>query len=199
MDRHEIQSPDVIITGYDKQMKVALDSQYPGSQQQVCIHHINSNVLLNAKRRWKDKKEEDDDNGFSGSDNGQLQVALTSTDKAAVLDIGKHGGPLSAQANRMSPVSHNYRGVLELWKYVVFAETKEDYEKAWVRLCEEFNDQQAILIYLYNTYLPIASQWAHCFIKKYRNFGSSDFWHGGKQQQRQELPAKWHKPPVRAC
>ena len=40
-----------------------------------------------------------------------------------------------------------------------------------MRLCEQFNDQQAILIYLYNTYLPIASQWAHCFIKKYRNFG----------------------------
>ncbi|EXU94593.1 hypothetical protein X797_012335 [Metarhizium robertsii] len=82
----------------------------------------------------------------------------------------EHGGPLS-QASLMLPVAHNYRGVLELWKYAVFAETKEHYEKAWVRLCEEFNDQQAILIYLYNTYLPIASQWAHCFIKKYRNFG----------------------------
>ena len=52
-----------------------------------------------------------------------------------------------------------------------FAETKEHYEKAWVRLCDEFNDQQAILVYIYNTYLPTDAQWAHCFIKKYRNFG----------------------------
>ena len=43
MERHEIQSPDVIITDYDQQMKAALEDQYPDSQQQMCIHHINSN------------------------------------------------------------------------------------------------------------------------------------------------------------
>ncbi|XP_044718766.1 MULE transposase domain-containing protein [Hirsutella rhossiliensis] len=50
-------------------------------------------------------------------------------------------------------------------------ETKEDYEKVWVRLCDEFDDQEAILIYLYNTYLPLSPQWSQCFIKKHRNFG----------------------------
>ncbi|ODA77184.1 hypothetical protein RJ55_06811 [Drechmeria coniospora] len=74
-------------------------------------------------------------------------------------------------SNPAAPVPHNYRGVLELWKFVGFAETREEHEKAWVRFCDEFNDQQAILMYLYNTYLPIRAQWAQCFIKKYRNFG----------------------------
>ena len=168
--RHEIQSPDVIITDYDKQMKAALDNQYPNSQQQICIHHINSNVLLDAKRRWKDAKEEESHYGHSSSDSGQSQVTLTSRDKEAVLAAGKDGSPL-LRTNHTSPVPHNHRGVLELWKFVVFAETRGDYKKAWGRLCEEFNEQQAILMYFYNTYLPISAQWAHCFIKKYRNFG----------------------------
>lgn len=87
-----------------------------------------------------------------------------------VLAAERQECPL-AQSNLAAPVPHNYRGVLDLWKFVAFAETKEEHEKAWVRLCDKFNDQQAILMYLYKTYLPIRAQWAQCFIKKYRNFG----------------------------
>ncbi|KJZ69108.1 hypothetical protein HIM_11498 [Hirsutella minnesotensis 3608] len=150
-------------------MKAALDSQFPDSQQQICIHHINSNVLLNAKRRWKGVKK-DGDSDYSSSSSGQTHIAPTSGDIEAVLSVGDHGDrPL--RNDRTMPVTHNYRGVLEMWKYVAFARTKEDYEKAWVRLCEEFNDQQAILTYLYKTYLPVSAQWAYYSIKKYRNFG----------------------------
>lgn len=168
--RHEIQSPDVIITDFDKQMKAALESQYPDSQQQLCIHHINSNVLLNAKRRWKDTKEEDDSYEYGSSDGEQPQVALTTGDMEAVLAAGKDASP-PFRTDQTLHVTHNYRGLLELWKLVVFAKTKADYEKAWAHLCEEFNDQQSILMYLYNTYLPVCAQWAHFFIKHYRNFG----------------------------
>ena len=167
---HEIQSPDVIITDYDKQMKAALDSQYPGAQQQLCIHHINSNVLLNAKRRWKDVKEECDSGGDGSSDSGQSQASLTSGDVQAVLAVGNGSNQLF-RTSHTSPVTRNYRGVLELWRFVVFAEIEKEHEKAWARLCSEFNDQQTILTYLYNTYLPIREQWASFFLKKHRNFG----------------------------
>jgi hypothetical protein len=76
-----------------------------------------------------------------------------------------------AQSNLAAPVPHNYRGVLDLWKFVAFAGTKEEHEKAGVRLCDKFNDQQAILMFLYKTCLPIRAQWAQCIIKKYRNLG----------------------------
>ena len=164
-ERHAIQLPDVVITDYDEQMKAALGHQFPDSQQQLCIHHINANVLLNAKRKWKDAKEEGANESDSDSDsNRRSRAALSSRDVEAV-----HGPPL--QSCGTVAVPHSYQGVLELWKLIVFAENKEEYEKAWSRLCHEFNDQQAILIYLYKTYLPISAQWAHCYIKKYRNFG----------------------------
>lgn len=54
---------------------------------------------------------------------------------------------------------------------MVFTQTKGDYEKAWARLCDEFNDQQVMLLYFDNPCLPVSAQWAHCFINKYRNFG----------------------------
>ncbi|KJZ68513.1 hypothetical protein HIM_12097 [Hirsutella minnesotensis 3608] len=164
-DRHKIPLPNVVITDYDQQMKAALESQYPESQQQVCVQHINANVILNAKRKWKSRNED------AGSDgDGNPNASLSSGDMEAVLALERQENPLN-QSNLAAPVPHDYRGVLELWKFVAFAETKEEHEKAWVRLCDEFNDQQAILIYLYKTYLPIRAQWAQCFIKKYRNFG----------------------------
>ncbi|KJZ68574.1 hypothetical protein HIM_12036 [Hirsutella minnesotensis 3608] len=169
-ERHAIPLPDVVITDYDQAMKEALDCQYPDSQQQLCVHHINANVLLNAKRKWKNAKEDGESDRGGSSCSEQTQVSLSPRDMEAVLAAERHEGPLP-QSNLATPVPHNYRGVLELWKFVVFVETKEEHEMAWVRLCEEFNDQQAILMYLYKTYLPIRAQWAQCFIKKHRNFG----------------------------
>ncbi|KAK2005249.1 hypothetical protein LZ32DRAFT_546460 [Colletotrichum eremochloae] len=58
-----------------------------------------------------------------------------------------------------------------MWKYVVFAETEHAFEKAWTKLCKEFNDQHPMLQYLHTTYLPLRAQWARCFIRKYQNFG----------------------------
>ncbi|KAJ6439223.1 ebs-bah-phd domain-containing protein [Purpureocillium lavendulum] len=42
----------VIIIDFDDQMKAALDDQFPEVQQQLCIHHINSNVPFRSKQMW---------------------------------------------------------------------------------------------------------------------------------------------------
>ncbi|GAB0139099.1 putative transposase [Epichloe bromicola] len=133
-DRHKIPLPNVVVTDYDQQMKAALESQYPESQQQICVQHINANVLLNAKRKWKSRNEDAESDG-----DGNLNARLSSGDMEAVLALERQESSLN-QSNVTAPVPHNYRGVLELWKFVAFAETKEEHEKAWVRLCGEFND-----------------------------------------------------------
>jgi hypothetical protein len=50
-----------------------------------------------------------------------------------------------------------------MWKLVLFVETEDAHEKAWRNLCREFDDQRAILRYLYGTYMPVRAQWARCF------------------------------------
>ncbi|KFA81582.1 hypothetical protein S40288_09618 [Stachybotrys chartarum IBT 40288] len=37
---------------FDDSMKAALNDQFPEVQQQLYIHHINSNVLLRSKQKW---------------------------------------------------------------------------------------------------------------------------------------------------
>ncbi|KAG7102246.1 PKS-NRPS hybrid synthetase like protein [Verticillium longisporum] len=136
VEQHSIRQPDVIVTDFDGQMKATLNDQFPDAQQQMCIHHINSNVLLKSKQKWV-----------------------------------KAQSSRSIHTPTTEAIPHSYRGVLIVWKLVLFAETEEAHEKAWGNLCKEFDDQRAILRYLHGTYMPVRAQWARCFIRKYRNFG----------------------------
>jgi hypothetical protein len=52
VDEHSIKQPEVIIIDFDDAMKAALNDQFPDVQQQLCIHHILSNVMLKSKQRW---------------------------------------------------------------------------------------------------------------------------------------------------
>ncbi|KAJ6438020.1 mutator-like element [Purpureocillium lavendulum] len=163
-EQHLIRQPDVIITDFDDAMKAALNDQFPEAQQQLCIHHIISNVLLKAKQKWVTDREPhssgssvDDCDGETAS--AQTHSKLSPKDRRCIHE------PVAED------IPHSYHGVLMMWKHVMFAETEEAHEKAWCDLCREFDDQRAILRYLHGTYMPVRAQWARCFIRKYRNFG----------------------------
>ncbi|KAJ0127764.1 hypothetical protein HZ326_29128 [Fusarium oxysporum f. sp. albedinis] len=164
-EQHSIRQPDIIITDFDDSMKAALNYQFPEVQQQLCIHHINSNVLLRSKQKWVKDYSQDSSSSSSldGSDREapaqQTQAGLSPKDQQFI------------HAPTADVIPHSYRGVLMMWKLVLFAETEEAHEKAWVNLCREFDDQRAILRYLHGTYMPVSAQWARCFIRKYGNFG----------------------------
>ncbi|KAK1458429.1 hypothetical protein CTAM01_17174 [Colletotrichum tamarilloi] len=164
MDQHSVRYPTVIITDYDKQMKAALNEQFPDVQQQLCIHHINSNVMLRAKQKWV--KDRSCSSNSSGSDDEGYQLPTQAIATLSDEDEAYINTPID------EPPPHTYRGVLMMWKLVVFAETEHTFEKAWTKLCKEFNDQRPILQYLHATYLPLRAQWARCFIRKYQNFGT---------------------------
>jgi hypothetical protein len=161
--QHGIRLPDTILTDFDNQMKRALDEQFPESQQQICIHHIISNVLLKAKQKWIREGTDDGSDQESAAEDVPDQASLTASDRAIVRDTELSRSP--------KPVPHTYQGVVMLWKLVVFAETEAEHDRLWADLCKEFGDQKAILLYLYRTYMPVREQWARCFIRKYRNFG----------------------------
>lgn len=168
LSRNGIRVPDVVITDFDDQMKKALGIEFPVAQQQLCIHHINSNVMLQSKRRWVYSTRDSGTGEESNSD--EPDATLNQRDRQAVHASARQEESVTRDKLHQS-VPHDYNGVLVLWKLVVFAETEEDHEKAWECLCRQFGDQRAILTYLHGTYMPVRVQWARCFIRKYRNFG----------------------------
>lgn len=161
IEQHSVRQPDVIITDYDKSMKAAFNHQFPNVQQQLCIHHIISNVLLKSKQKWiSNQKSSSSPSASDNEDNSsETQPQLSAADKQVIND------------SNSNKIPHTYQGIVLMWKRVVFAETEETHKTAWRALCKEFDDQRAILQYLHGTYLPVRAQWARCFIRRYRNFG----------------------------
>ncbi|EAQ84699.1 hypothetical protein CHGG_08713 [Chaetomium globosum CBS 148.51] len=161
--QHNIRLPDTILTDFGDQMKQALNEQFPESQQQICIHHIISNVLLEAKQKWIRGGTDDGSDQESATENAQDRTILAASDRAMVRDSGP--------SQSSEPIPHTYQGVVMLWKLVMFAETEAEHDRLWADVCKEFGEQKAILLYLYRTYMSVREQWARCFIRKYRNFG----------------------------
>jgi hypothetical protein len=123
----------VAITDFDDAMKAALAAQFPDTQQQICIHHIHSNVLLQARRRWIQ------------SDRAQDQFS----------DGQGNSEPNSSNAKS---IPHSPNGIHQQWKMVAFAETEEQHNQAWTNFCKQFDDQPAILLYFWGTYMPVREQ-----------------------------------------
>ncbi|KJK84928.1 hypothetical protein H633G_11250 [Metarhizium anisopliae BRIP 53284] len=144
MEQHSIRQPDVIITDYDNSMKAALNHQFSNVQQQLCIHHIISNVLLKSKQKWISKRKSSSSPSASDDEDNssETQIQHSAPDKQVVSD------------STSDKIPHTYRGIVLMWKRVIFAETEEAHEIAWRELCKEFDDQRAILQYLHGTYLP---------------------------------------------
>ncbi|EXL39278.1 hypothetical protein FOCG_18111 [Fusarium oxysporum f. sp. radicis-lycopersici 26381] len=121
---------------------------FPDVQQQLCIYRINSNVLLKSKQKWAKKRKSSSSPDASDWEDSapQTQAELSVTDKQLV------------HALTGDEIPHTYRGVLMMWKRVLFAETEEAHEKAWRDICKKFDDQRVILRYLHGTYLPVTSK-----------------------------------------
>lgn len=109
-------------------MKEALGHVFPDAQQQLCIHHINSNVMLQSKRRRVSSSTHSGTGEESSPD--EPEAVLTQNDRQAVR-AHEQGDRSIKQKYASEPISHDYHGVLRLWKRVTFAETEEDHQKAW--------------------------------------------------------------------
>jgi hypothetical protein len=123
-EQHSIRQPDIIITDFDDSMKAALNDQFPEVQQQLCIYHINFNVLLRSKQKWvKDCSQDSSSCSLDGSDREapapQTQAERSPKDRQFI------------HAPTAEVIPHSYRGVLMMWKLILFAETEEAHEKAW--------------------------------------------------------------------
>ncbi|KAF7514954.1 hypothetical protein G7054_g14857 [Neopestalotiopsis clavispora] len=55
---HEInaEQPEVLVTDFDRALTEAANEHLPFTQQQICVFHINKNVIMNIKHKWQKPK-----------------------------------------------------------------------------------------------------------------------------------------------
>ncbi|KJZ73158.1 hypothetical protein HIM_07355 [Hirsutella minnesotensis 3608] len=162
-----IRSPEVVITDMDDQLRSAIRQIFPNTQLQLCVFHINSNVVSYIKKWWKKDNDSDlDDDAENGDNTDALDVQEMERENTKVKNM--RDAKLGSLPKR---VLNTRAGLYLLWRFMVYSRSEEDFIQAWKQLQESFPQQKRILRYLKDTYLPLKKEWACCFTRYYRNFG----------------------------
>jgi hypothetical protein len=159
-----IDPPKVIITDKDDQLRAAARQIFPEAQLQLCIFHINGNVVLSIKKWWKKPDDSETDGDEDDADTADIhEMERRNTNIKDMKDTKL--GPLPKR------VLKTRAGLYLLWRYMVFSRSEDEFNQAWSQLQETFQHQERILRYLKDTYLPLKKEWACCYTRYYRNFG----------------------------
>jgi hypothetical protein len=170
--------PQVTITDYDKAMKTALARVYPHAIPQLCMFHVNKNVVLHIKRKW-DKQVVRRLIAEGRLVGGQEQAQDEELDEKSVgeddLGVVNRMNRLLEESGRRQrlplTVEYSRAGLYTLWEFVIRSTTVDDFRDAYTALTTHFADQTAILKYLEDTWMPVVQQWATCYVNKVLNFG----------------------------
>ena len=190
-----IAAPKVIITDMEIRSRQAVVNFEDGPQLQVCIFHLNKNVVKNIKIKWKktvkqqplvdpDTVDEEYDNPFddcvpvpeasdlpavSTLDGLQELHAEEGHEARALNSLARTA--CSVEDGLPAAVRYNMGGLWLLWKHMVYASNERYFDEAWAILQDVFEDQPAVLTYLRTNWLPLKDQWAHPWVTKYENYG----------------------------
>lgn len=173
----EIPSPEVVITDGDQELITAISRVWPSTQRQRCIFHLSNNVILNIKKLWKRPvaipmlldDEEDDIDDFPPSPDDEDDFSLL----AGMLGVGDRPANDIRFAQVPDEVANTRAGLFLLWQFMLYASSTEVYNQAWDLLQKQFKkSQRHTVAYIENNLIPIREEWAGCWTKSYRNFGS---------------------------
>ncbi|OWT42804.1 transposase [Pochonia chlamydosporia 170] len=159
-----IAPPKVIITDKDDQLRAAARQIFPNAQLQLCVFHINSNVVLSIKKWWKKTDGSETDSDSDNADTADIQEMERGNVNVKDMKDSKLG-PVPKR------VLKTRAGLYLLWRHMVFSRSEDEFNQAWRQLQETFEHQERILSYLKSTYLPLKKEWACCYTRHYRNFG----------------------------
>ena len=167
-----ISDPDVIVTDSDAALKSALKTIFSGSRQQQCIFHINKNVVLNVKRKWRKPGGPE-----INTDNEEVLEPLSrlpddeEVDSDVVRDLSTPDNESGKNPSAPAQIEHSMAGLFKLWKNMVFTIDETEFDENWTKMQQEFADQPAIIGYLQKTWIPCKEEWAMAWTSRNRNFG----------------------------
>jgi hypothetical protein len=132
-DKFNIPEPAVIVTDHCKELKQAISEVFPDSQQQTCIFHVIKNVMLNAKRKFKypgrdevDSEDEEYRADFEDYDGVSPQERAAMEKDHAERLLSRN----TSTSKVTKPISHDPRGVEEMFKAMVYADDEPAFQSA---------------------------------------------------------------------
>jgi transposase-like protein len=149
---YKADNPTLFITNYNNALINALESKFPHTRHQLCIFHMNINVILYIKKKWRKPAgltaaEVDDNKAEEAAKAAEAEEATEARLNAPARN--------TATIPKKVPddVPYTRQALFNLLKFIEYSTDREVYKTAWQRLQEKFSDQTAIINYLKTYYV----------------------------------------------
>ncbi|KAL1856464.1 hypothetical protein Daus18300_010731 [Diaporthe australafricana] len=156
------EDPTLFVTDYNNALINALESEFPHAHYQLCVFHININVVLYIKKKWRKPA------GLTAAEEGgeAEEAEAEDPDKATLNAPARNKATIPMRVP--NDVPYTRQALFDLLKFMEYSTDREVYET-------KFSDQTAILNYLKTYYIDddekIVAKWAGHQTCKTLNFG----------------------------
>jgi hypothetical protein len=129
-----IPPPGVTITDFDAAMKNALGAAFPQAKPQICIFHLNKNIALNLKRKWKREAVP------AGCEPRTEAEELTADEEGIVQRLNHEAfeletTPICGRYRSLpSEIEYSKAGCYELWAHIIYAPYEDLFQDAWTMM-----------------------------------------------------------------
>jgi hypothetical protein len=173
----EADDPTLFITDYDNALMNALKYEFPQAHHQLCVFHMNMNIVLNIKKKWQkptapgeEEAEEEAEEETEDAEEEEAEAAIASLNSPA-----RNKATIPTKVPELKDIPYTRQALFDLLKFMEYSTDREVYDTAWQRLQEKFKDQKAILNYLKTYYVDdeeqIVGKWAAHQTCRILNFG----------------------------
>jgi hypothetical protein len=132
---------------YDNALINALEHEFPRSRHQLCVFHMNMNVVLHIKkwrRRAAQEEEEDEDEAGGTPEEGTDDVRKEDADKARLNGPARNQATMPSRVPKLKDIPYTRQALFDLLRFMEYSIHREVYETAWQRLQEKFGDHYLI-------------------------------------------------------
>ena len=141
-------------------MKAAISRAFPEVQQQLCIWHIQKNVLKNLSQKWATASSALSTASSAPPTTSSTSLTISSASLTASFasPTASSASPIPLSSSRIanlarpnleqleaqatSSVDHTCVGLLQMWVRVCWAKDIDTMRQRWVDLCYEFESDQ---------------------------------------------------------
>ncbi|RYO81947.1 hypothetical protein DL762_006851 [Monosporascus cannonballus] len=151
------------------------EEPFRNAKLQICIFHINKNVIANVGRKWIKPPTSDDDE-FSQPEGPPPvdgdNVHFDSTERSLLRRCNRFSRDWYPHEQLLDDIPLTKEGFLTLWSSMVYAGNEAQFADAWNTIVTRFGDTQNPAIRcLESTYVPCRDEWSCAWTIEKFNLG----------------------------
>jgi hypothetical protein len=137
LKEYEADDPTLLITDYDNALINAVKHEFPQAHHQLCIFHMNMNIVLNIKKKWRKPMVQAEGQIEEEAEDAEEEESEAAT--ASLNAPARNKATIPTRVPELKDIPYTRQALFNLVRFMEYSIDREVYETAWQRLQEKFS------------------------------------------------------------